>query len=74
LTSLPELRTNVEWIVQSKDRSISEIIHYTSEDGFLAALRDLFGDPKKQFISATLPDGKVLDEAAAKALTGLPSE
>jgi hypothetical protein len=37
---------NMEWIIQSKDG----ITHYTSEDGFLAALRDLFSDPKKQFI------------------------
>jgi hypothetical protein len=60
----------MDWIIQSKDGSISEITHYTTEDGFLAALRDLFGDPKRKFISATLPDGTVLDEAAAKVLAG----
>ena len=59
----------MDWIIQSKDGSISEIRHYTTEDGFLAALRDLFGDPKRKFISATLPDGTVLDEAAAKGFT-----
>ena len=60
----------MDWIIQSKDGSISEITHYTTEDGFLAALRDLFGDPKRKFISATLPDGTVLDEAEAKELAG----
>ena len=34
----------MNWIIQSKDGSISEIKYYTAEDGFLAALRDLFGD------------------------------
>jgi hypothetical protein len=55
------------WSIESKDGTTP----YTTEDGFIAALRDLFGDPKEQrFISATLPDGKVIDEAAAKALIG----
>jgi hypothetical protein len=56
----------MDWIIQSKDGSISEIKYYTTEDVFLAALRDLLGDPKRKFISTTLPDGKVLDEATAK--------
>ena len=60
----------MDWIIQSKDGTISEIRHYTTEDDFRAALRDLFGDPKEQFISATLPDGTVLDEAEAKELAG----
>jgi hypothetical protein len=50
--------------------SISEIKYYATYDSFLVALRDLFGDPKRKFISTTLPDGKVLDEAAGKALPG----
>jgi hypothetical protein len=61
---------NMDWIIQSKDGTISEIKHYTTKDDFLAALRDLFGDPKKQFVSATLSDGTVLDEASAQALAG----
>ena len=56
----------MDWIIRSKDG----ITHYTTEDDFRAALRDLFSDPKEQFISATLPDGKVLDEAAAMAWLG----
>ena len=59
----------MDWIIQSKGGSISDIRYYTTDDGFLAALRDLFGDPKRQFTSATLPDGRVLDKATAKGLT-----
>jgi hypothetical protein len=62
----------MEWIITSRGeitRGISASPHYTSEDDFLAALRDLLSDPKKQFVSATLPDGRVLDEAAAKGFT-----
>ena len=40
----------MDWIIRSKDG----ITHYTTEDDFRAALRDLFGDPKEQFISATV--------------------
>jgi hypothetical protein len=63
---------NMEWIIKSRGeitRGISESPRYTTEDGFLAALRDLFSDPRKQFVSATLPDGRVLDEATAKGFT-----
>jgi hypothetical protein len=63
----------MEWIITSRGeitRGISESPRYTTYDGFLVALRDLFGDPKRQFVSATLSDGKVLDEAAAKAWLG----
>ena len=60
----------MDWIIQSKDGTISEIKHYTTKVDFLAALRVLFGDPKKQFVSATLSDGTVLDEASARALLG----
>jgi hypothetical protein len=65
-----EREDNMDWIIQSKDRNISDITHHTTYDGFLVALRDLFSDPKKQFVSATLSGGTVLDEAAAKALLG----
>jgi hypothetical protein len=60
----------MNWIIQSKDGSISEIKHYTTEDDFRAALGDLFGDSKRKFISATLYDGTVLDEAGAKEWLG----
>jgi hypothetical protein len=57
---------NMDWTIQSKDGATD----HTSYDGFLVALRDLFNDPEKQFVSATLSGGTVLDEAAAKALLG----
>jgi hypothetical protein len=62
----------MKWIIKSRDEVTGGFIesHYTTEDDFLAALKDLFGDPKQRFISATLPDGKALDEAAAKILAG----
>jgi hypothetical protein len=58
------------WIIQSKNWNTgrSGEDRYQTEDGFRVALTDLFNDIKKQFVSATLPDGKVLDEAAARAL------
>jgi len=61
---------NVDWTIQSKDRNFSDITHHATEDDFLAALKALFSDPKKQFVSATLSDGTVLDEASARALLG----
>jgi hypothetical protein len=64
---------HMDWIIQSRGeitRGISESPRYTTYDGFLVALRDLFGDPKRQFVSATLSGGTVLNEADAKALLG----
>jgi hypothetical protein len=61
-----KVEDNMDWIIQSKDGTT----HHTTYDGFLVALRDLFADPEKQFVSATLSGGTVLDEAAAKALLG----
>jgi hypothetical protein len=50
------------WIIKSENGDIS----YTTEADFRAAVND----PKNRFVSATLPDGTVLDEAAAKARFG----
>ena len=60
----------MDWLIQSKDRSISDITHHTTEDDFLAALKALFSGPKKQFVSATSSDGRMFDEASARALLG----
>jgi hypothetical protein len=62
----------MDWIIKSKDdiTGLTGENRYTVETGFLTALGGLLSDPKKQFISATLPDGTVLDAAAAKALLG----
>ena len=56
----------MDWSIQTKDGPT----RYPTYDRFLAALRALFGDPSQQFISATLDDGTVLDEAAARKLIG----
>jgi hypothetical protein len=50
------------WIIKSENGDIS----YTTEADFRAAVND----PKQQFVSVTLPDGTVLDEASAKARFG----
>ena len=60
----------MDWLIQSKDGRFSDITHHATEDDFLAALKALFSGPKKQFVSATLSDGTVLDEASARALLG----
>ena len=54
----------MDWIIKSKDGENT----YPTEDGFRAALTDIFNDAEKQFVSATKPDGTVLDETSAKAL------
>jgi hypothetical protein len=56
----------MDWIIQSKDGTT----HHTSYDGFLMALRDLFSDPEKQFVSATLSGGTVLDEGRREGVVG----
>ena len=56
----------MDWSIQTKDGTT----RYPTYDVFLDALRDLFIDPSQQFISATLDDGTVLDEAAARKLIG----
>jgi hypothetical protein len=60
----------MDWIIQSKDEISGRTgeNRYETKAGFLAALRDIFGDPKKRFVGAALQDGKALDEAAARAL------
>jgi hypothetical protein len=57
---------NMDWSIQTKDGTT----RYPTYEIFLDALRARFGDPKHQFISATLDDGTVLDEAAARKLIG----
>ena len=56
----------MDWSIQTKDGTTK----HPTYDRFLAALRAIFSDPTQQFISATLDDGTVLDEAAAKKLIG----
>jgi hypothetical protein len=56
----------MDWIIKSKDAGRTGENHYSTEVRFHAALTDIFDDPQKQFVSATLPDGKMLDEASGK--------
>ena len=41
---------------------------FTSERAFISAAEELLRGIRKGFVSATLPDGKLLDEAAMRAL------
>jgi hypothetical protein len=56
----------MDWIIQTKDGTT----RYPTKKGFLDALKALFNDTKQQFISATLDDGTVIDEADPRALLG----
>jgi hypothetical protein len=61
------------WTIESRNEATGrtgESREYSNEAGFLTALNDLFMDPKRQFVSATLPDGTVIDELAARRLAG----
>jgi hypothetical protein len=48
----------MDWIIQSKDEISGRTgeNRYETEAGFLAALRDIFGDPKKRCESASKVD------------------
>jgi hypothetical protein len=60
----------MEWIIESYDRRTDKDgqNRFTSESAFISAAEELFGNIWKGFVSATLPDGKVLDETAMRAL------
>ena len=65
----------MEWIIESYDRSTDRDSQnrFTSESAFISAVEELLGDIRKWFVSATLPDGRVLDEAAMRALVARTS-
>jgi hypothetical protein len=60
----------MEWIIESYDRKTDRDVQnrFTSESAFISAAEELLGNNWKGFVSATLPDGSVLDEAAMRAL------
>jgi hypothetical protein len=60
----------MEWIIESYDRRTDRDgqDRFTSESAFISAAEELLGNIWKGFVSATLPDGRVLDEAAMRAL------
>ena len=60
----------MEWIIESYDRRTDRDSQnrFTSERAFISAAEELLGNIWKGFVSAKLPDGSVLDEAAMRAL------
>jgi hypothetical protein len=60
----------MEWIIESYDRRTDRDgqNRFTSEIAFISAADELLRNSWRGFVSATLPDGKVLDEAAMRAL------
>jgi hypothetical protein len=60
----------MEWIIESYDRRTDRDREnrYTTESAFIGAAEELFRNTWRGFVSATLPDGRVLDEAQVRAL------
>jgi hypothetical protein len=60
----------MEWIIESYDRRTDRDgqKRFTSESAFISAAEELLGNIWKGFVSAKLPDGRVLHEAAMRAL------
>jgi hypothetical protein len=64
----------MEWIIESYDRRTDRDgqNRFTSESAFISAAEELLRI-RKGFVSAKLPDGRVLDEAAMRALVARTS-
>jgi hypothetical protein len=62
----------MEWIIESYDRRTDRDgeNRYTTENAFISAAEELLRNMWKGFVSAKLPDGRVLDEAQLRALVG----
>ena len=60
----------MEWVIESYDRRTDRDAEHSfaTESAFISAAEELLGNNWKGFVSATLPDGSVLDEAAMRAL------
>ncbi len=60
----------MEWIIESYDRRTDRDgqKRFTSESAFISAAEEILGNMWKGFVAAKLPDGRVLDEAAMRAL------
>jgi hypothetical protein len=63
----------MEWIIESYDRRTDRDgqNRFTSESAFISAAEELLRNVRKGFVSAKLPDGRVLDEAAMRAVVAL---
>jgi hypothetical protein len=65
----------MEWMIESYDRRTDRDAQnrFTSESAFINAAEEVPGNARKGFVSATLPDGRVLNEAAMRALVARTS-
>ena len=63
----------MEWIIESYDRRTDRDgqNRFTSESAFISAAEELLSNVRKGFVSAKLPHGRVLDEAAMRAVVAL---
>ena len=59
----------MEWIIESYDRRTDRDgqNRFTSESAFISAAEELLRDIRREFVSATLPDGRILDKASASS-------
>ena len=60
----------MEWVIESYDRRTDRDgeNRYTNENAFISAAEELLRNMLRGFVSATLPDGRVLDETQLRAL------
>ena len=60
----------MEWIIKSYDLRTDRDAEnrYTTENAFICVVEELLRNMWRGFVSATLPDGRVLDEAQLRAL------
>jgi hypothetical protein len=60
----------MEWIIESYDRRTDRDgeNRYSTESAFISAAEELLRNIWRGFVSATLPDGRVLDEKQLRAL------
>ena len=62
--------SQMEWIIESYDRKTDRdgTNRYTTESAFISAAEELLRNIWKGFVSATLPDGRVLNEQQLRGL------
>ena len=65
----------MEWIIESYDRRTDgdSQNRFTSESASISAAEELLRNIRKGFVSAALPDCRVLNEAAMRALVARTS-
>ncbi len=62
--------SQMEWIIESYDRKTDRdgTTRYTTESAFVSAAEELLHNIWRGFVSATLPDGRVLNEQQLRVL------